>query len=69
MRKIILKVHDLEFENNPKSVADVISKTSKLLNSKGYKFEGMFIDINEKVAHVWETVQPKHTPPLIKSTA
>ena len=69
MRKIILKVHDLEFENNPASVDEAIHSTAKLLQTKGYTFEGMFIDIKEKVAHVWKTEKPKPTPPLIKTTA
>lgn len=69
MRKIILKVHDLEFENNPASVDATIHSTAKLLSEKGYTFEGMFIDIQEKVAHVWKSVHPKPTPPLMKTTA
>jgi hypothetical protein len=69
MKKIILKVHDLEFENNPASVDAAIHSTAKLLQTKGYTFGGMFVDVKEKVAHVWKTVQPKPTPPLRKSTA
>lgn len=69
MKKIILKVNDLEFEHNPASVDAAIHTTAKLLQSKGYTFEGMFVDIKEKVAHVWTTVRPKRTSPPINSTA
>lgn len=69
MRKIILKVNDLEFEHNPASVDAAIHQTAELLMTKGYTFEGMFVDIKEKVAHVWATVHPKRTPPPRQSTA
>jgi hypothetical protein len=69
MRQIILKVHDLEFENNPASVDEAIHSTAELLMGKGYTFEGMFIDIKTKVAHVWKTVKPKPIVPPRKSTA
>jgi hypothetical protein len=64
MRKIILKVHDLEFENNPESVEKTRLDTIELLKSKAYKFDGMLISVKDKVAHVWKNVKyVKPTPP------
>jgi len=58
MRKIILKVHDIEFENNPKSVEEARKNTIELLKSKGYTFDGILISTKEKIAYIWKNMKP-----------
>lgn len=69
MRKIILKVHDLEFENNPESVEKTRLATIDLLKSKGYKFDDLLISIKDKVAHVWKNVKYVKPAPPTKAHA
>jgi hypothetical protein len=63
-RKIILRVSDLEFENNNESVKQCLNETELLLNNKGYFFDGILLSIKTKIAYVWKYVQPKKQKPV-----
>jgi len=57
MRKIILKVRDLEFEDTQTSVQDEMENAKKVLNTKGYFFDGILLSVNTKIAYVWKEMK------------
>lgn len=66
MRKIIAKVHDVEFDHKPECVQEAMDYTRELLDNKGYSFDGIFISVDTNIAYVWKNIKPKT---LIKTPA
>ena len=64
MRKIILKVHDIEFENDPVSVEEALKSAKTLLDGKGYTFDGILISIKTKIAYVWKNMKHVESPKI-----
>ena len=64
IRKIILKVRDLEFQHTDESMAECIQATKELLDDKRYFYDGILISVNSKVAYVWKTMKPSKRKPI-----
>lgn len=57
-RKIIIRVHDLDYEETPKSVEECYNDTKNMLNNKGYFFDGMLFSIKSRIAYIWKHSKP-----------